>query len=330
MHPLKILLLPLFVLTVSSAPFNLTGTVVYQAPLVNETSELTIPPIAPLDPRFTYDWTDVDPVPLDQKSFIAAATDVMAKLAARDNNGQIGNFQSPLIPDFPGVIIRFRVHGPAQQVETRFAVWGVYLLVSVLAIRNEYQSTGMKLLWNNVPIATLTVRRRSTVSSPLTLEQRSDIPQNSSDNMPFLTFPTGFPAAETNKYLGNANMTNQPTGNSLDALCRFFDDYAVLSTSEVLGPLAAGFRNVAVVPKTDRMDGILSTFTEGIDTEVIFGGGDTDLNHPTYQYVYVIKTLSAMSRWQLAQQRFGEMLCWMAIDRRLDGTATLQKLSRPT
>ena len=326
---MKILLLPLFVLTVSSAPFNLTGTVMFQAPLVNESTELTIPPIVPLDPRFTIDWTDVSPVPLNQKSFIAAATDVMAKLAARNNNGQTGSFQSPLIPDFPSVVIRFRVIGPAQQVDTRFAVWGVYLLVTNLAIRNQYQSTGIKLLWNNVPIATLTVRRRSTVSSPLTLEQRSDIPQNSSDNMPLLVFPTGFPATETNEYLGNANMTKQLTDNSLHVECKFLDDYSVLSTSEVLGALAAGFRNVAVVPKTDRMNGKFKTFTEGIDVKVSFGGGYSDLNHPTYQYVYVIETLSAMSRWQLTQQRFGEIGCWMVIGRRLDGHSFMEKLSRP-
>ena len=296
-HPMKILLLPLFVLTVSSAPFNLTDTVIFQAPLVNGTTELTVPPVVPADPRFTYDWLDTDPVPLDQKSLIATATDIMAKLAAMDNNGQISSFQSPLIPGFPSVIIRFRVIGPgsAQRVDTRFAVWGVYGLVTNLALRDFYQSAGLKLLWNQVPIATLTVRKRSTASSQLTLEQRSDIPQNSSDIMPYLQFPTGFSAPGTNKDLENATMTNQLIDNNLDAECTYHDDHAVLRTAEVLGALMAGFRNVAVVPKTFRMNGIFISFTDGIDARVVFGGGAADPSHPTYQYKYVIETLRAMS-----------------------------------
>lgn len=326
---MKILLLPLFVFTVSSAPFNLTDTIISQAPLVNGTTELTVPPVVPVDPRFTYDWIDMDPVPLDQKSLIATATDTMAKLAAMNNNGQIGSFQSPPIPVFSSVIIRFRVIGPAQQVDTRFAVWGVYGLVTNLAIEDAYRSAGLKLLWNSVPIATLTVQKRSTVSSQLTLEQRSDISQNSSDDMPYLQVPTGFPAAGTNKYLGNAAVTNQLTDNNLHAECRYQHDYAVLSTAEVLGALMAGFRIVAAVPKTLRMNGIFKPFADGIDAQVYFGGGEVDLDHPTYQYKYVIETLSAMSQWQLTQQRFGEMLCWMLIDGQLAGIAFLEKLSRP-
>ncbi len=91
----------------------------------------------------------------------------------------------------------------------------------------------------------------------------------------------------------------------------------------------AGFRNVAVVPKTLRMNGIYKTCVEGIDSQVYFRGGEAAPSDPTYQYRYVIETMSAMSKWQLAQQSFGEMLCRMVIDGQVAGTAFLEKRGRP-
>lgn len=36
-----------------------------------------------------------------------------------------------------------------------------------------------------------------------------------------------------------------------------------------------------------------------------------------------------MAKWQLDQRGFGERLCWMLVDRRLDGIAFLEKMGRP-
>lgn len=68
--------------------------------------------------------------------------------------------------------------------------------------------------------------------------------------------------------------------NNLHAECKYQDDYAILTTAELLGALMVGFRNVAVVPKTLRMNGIFKTSTQGVDAQVYFGGGEADSHHP--------------------------------------------------
>ncbi len=212
------LLLSCLVLTASSTPFNSTDTVISQAPLVNGTTGLIGLPVVPVDPRFSYDWIDMPHYFLSEKQLIAAATDTMAKLAAMDFNGQIGSFQSSPVPRVP-LVIRFRVLSLAQRVDTRFAVWAVYGLVAKMAKVDGYVAEGMKLKWNDVPVATIKITEVYTVSSQLTLEQRSNviIPQISSDDLPYLQFPTDFPTAGTDTSLGNADLTDQQTDNFLPA-----------------------------------------------------------------------------------------------------------------
>ncbi|MCJ1459134.1 hypothetical protein MMC28_009511 [Mycoblastus sanguinarius] len=295
--------------------------------MLNFTTGLTNPPVVPIDPRYGNELAFQGRTPLDQRSLLATATDTLGKLALKDFYGQIGSFKSTPVPGFSSVSIKFQVFPPAQQVETRIAVWAVYNLVLNIALTGRYQQTGFRIYWNRVQIATLRIAHR--VSSQATLEQRSGSFLNATDDLPYLQSPANISATWTEDYPGTTNTTNMLSVGDLFTDCLYQDDAEELGVSEILGAVLAGLKNVAVVPKTDRMDGILKIYTQGIESKVLFVGNDVDPDHPTYQYQSVIGTLRAMPTWLLSQGRLAEMLCYIVVDRQYVGGGFLEKLSRP-
>lgn len=117
--------------------------------------------------------------------------------------------------------------------------------------------------------------------------------------------------------------------SDLETMCRYRPDVEEFSVSEALGAVMAGLRDVAPVPKDDRMDEYFSSYVEGMDSALFFDGNDEDPEHPTYQYKYVIDTLLAMSSWLLSHGRLAEMACGIVIDGQDVGGAFLEKLSGP-
>ena len=322
---MKTFSLPLFVLTMSSASLNHPKSLIVQPSVLNLTTELTSPPEVPIDPRFSSELYYTDHITLDQRSFLATATITMAIVALMDFYGQVGNFQSALVPAFSSVSIQFRVAAPARQIETRIAVWSIFVAVTNIAATGRYHKAVLKIYWNRIRAATLRIQPRAT--SQLTLERRSDSPRNVSDDLPYLH--SSVSAAWEDAYPGNANVTSILSYGDLDYNCQYLDDAEELSVGEVLGAIMAGLRVVAAMPKNDHMDGSFTTNTESIDTKITFYGDVTDPQHPTYQYKYVIETLREMSSWLLSHGRLAEMSCSFVAGGQF-GTGLLEKLSRPS
>ena len=151
-YSMKIFFLSLF-MTVSSAPLNLSTLSIVQPSMLNLTTELTDPPDMPIDPRFGISSITYTPdVSLDQKAFLATTTQTMANLALKDFYGQIGSFQNPRVPGYSSISIQFRVTGPAQQIETRIAVWAVFVLVVKMALAGTYQEAKMYIYWDHAEV----------------------------------------------------------------------------------------------------------------------------------------------------------------------------------
>lgn len=161
----------------------------------------------------------------------------------------------------------------------------------------------------------------------MTLEQRSNSLGNVFD-LPYLQSPANISATGKNDDLGNANTTNELSYGAFASVCRYAEDPEDFSVSEVIGGVFAGFRYMAALPKDDRMNGIWTTQTTGLDAKISFGGtADDQQGH--YQYEYVTKTLNSMVFWLLSQGRLAEMDCAILDGRRWVGTGFLEKLSRP-
>lgn len=321
---MKIFLLSLFI-TVSSEPLNLSTLSIVQPSMLNLTTELTDPPSVPIDPRFDIGQITFSPdVPLDQNSFLATATLTMATIALMDFYGLIGSFQSPPA-SFSSISLQFRVTAPARHVETRIAVWAIWVLVHQMAMRERYQQAKTDLFWDGVHVGHILVYPRA--SSQLTLEQRSDSLRNVSDLL-YLQSPANVSATWENDDLGNANTTNKLSYGAFDSMCKYRHDAEDLSVREVICAVFSGLRCMAAQPKDDRMNGIFTTQDTGTNSKVSFGGTADD-HQPHYQYEYVTRTLKTMVFWLVRQGRLAEMDCAILDDRRWVGTGSLEKSSRP-
>lgn len=324
-NSIKVFLLPLFVLTVFSASLNLSNSSKNQSSILNLTTELKIPPGVPVDPRFSAEIAYFDDIPLDRESLLGTATATMGKLAETDFQGRTGNVHSPLMRS-SSVSIQFQVTTPARQVETRIAIWALYGAVLNIASTSMYQQATMTVYWNLYEVAILYIRPRA--SSRLTLEPPSDSLRSVSDKLPYLQYPTNTSAAWTDDHSGDANTTNTLSYGDFRTICGYPLDAEVLSVSEVLAAVMTGLKNVASVPKNDRMDGAFASHYAGIDARVVFSGSLTDPNHPTYQYKYVIYVLVLMTQRLLRDGTLAELGCHILVNGQDVGIGRLEKLSR--
>lgn len=324
---MEAMLISLYVLSVFSTSLVSSDALIIQPALLNFTTNLTIPPPLPLDPRLKIRSSYKLDVPLNPKSVLAIVTNEMAKLAIMDFNGRVGSFQSTPWAGYSDTKIQFKVSAPAEQVETQIAVWSLYLLATNIGLQNRYNQVLFNILWDNVQVATL--RIYPTTSSQVTIERRSGPHQNITEDLPYLQYPSDmFGTSQNNESSSSVNSTSLTTANL--ALEFFYPPQAVeLSVTEVLGGIMAGLKSVAPVAKTDRMDGIFTTNVEGIDSKVYFAGDFATMDQPRYQYQYVIGALRAMPEWLLSQGRLAEMTCGLLVYNRRVGLGFLGKLDRP-
>lgn len=257
-----------------------------QPSVLNLTTELTLPPNVPVDPRISQKIFYTSAVPLDQKSIIGTATATMATLVNMDFWGWSGNFQSPPFPGFPSVSIQFRVTLSSRRIATRIIIWALYDVIHTMAKYRQYGQTKTEISWDGIHVATFSIEPR-TSSSQLTLEQRSDsLSRNISDNLPYLPSPANISAASwNNDDLGNSSTTTETSSyGALNTICRYLDGGVELSVAEVLAGFLAVLADVALPSKDDRMDDAFYSNPSGIDSRITFAGPPSDPRHPTYQY----------------------------------------------
>ena len=163
---------------------------------------------------------------------LAIVTNEMAKLAIMNFNGRVGSFQSTPWAGYSDTKIQSKVSAAAEQVETRIAVWSLYLLATNMGLQNRYSQVLFRISWDNVQIATL--RILPTRSSQATIERRSGQQQNNINDLPFLQYPgDSFGAPQNLDYSNSVNGTGLMYGD-LIVECVYLDDTVDLTVSEVL------------------------------------------------------------------------------------------------
>lgn len=306
----------LFFVTASGTPLNLPNTLALQQPtlnlttLLNLTTRLTMPPDIPIDPRFDLGSLTNTQIQLNQNSYLATIVSEMAKLTAYDFNGQIGSFQSTSIPEYPGVMIRFRVNTPGQQVDTRIAVWALHTLGIYIASLGGYKETKCSVKWDNVRVASLTFQSR-TGQAP-TLQQRAVPALDDGSDLPYLQSPAILSDPGENESPTKANTSNMLTYGDFATSCDFVPRVPDLSMATVINGLTSGLARLATVSRTDYMDQAFEA--TGADAKVAFFGPAFAPTRPTYQYQYATAALRNMAFWLLDQGRFAACRCKMFLD----------------
>ena len=136
-RPMTVILISLYIFSVFSLSLVSSDALIIQPFLLNITTNPTIPPPAPIDSRLKIRSSWRPAVLLDPKSVLAIVTNEMAKLAIMNFNGRVGSFQSTPWAGYSDTKIQFKVSAAAEQVETRIAVWSLYLLATNMGLQNR-------------------------------------------------------------------------------------------------------------------------------------------------------------------------------------------------
>ena len=298
---------------------------IFQTVPKNISASLTIP-VTPIDPRFRITVFDGPDTPLNQKSLLMTAINEMGKLALLDWNGQIKSFRSQRIPGYSDVSIVVRVVPPAQRIDTRIAVWGLYAAIESMSTNDKFEAKEYSLFWGNSQVGVL--RFHNIAASQYTPRGEQNESQSSDlilPTLPSLANSFGKPTKETPS---SANITEMLKEHVLVANCHYLPDAESLTFGEVLLPIISAMRNVAAVPKTSFMDSAFVAQPAGMEAKVIFAGrsgGPVGRRTGTYQYKWVIRVLYAIPSFFFMNDRFAEMYVNIIVDGVYLGVGMLDK-----
>ena len=235
------------------------------------------------------------------------AVNEMAKLALRDWNGRVGSFRSERIPGYSDISIIVRAKPPAQQLDIRVAVWGLYAAIDSMRFAENFAASAYNLYWDGPVVGILRFKCTAT-SRSATAGQYNE---SESLDMMLPTLPSIGKSFEnlTEESLNIADNAGILKEDVFVAECHYTREAQSLSFEEVLLPIITTLRDVAAVPKDSFMDAKFLVQPVGMDAMVLFGGrqyGPISSSN-TYQYEWVIRTLRAMPTFFLTNNRFAEM-----------------------
>ncbi len=243
------------------------------------------------------------------------AINEMGNLALLDWNGQIRSFRSQRIPGYSDVSIVIRVVPPAQRIDTRIAVWGLYAAIDSMRINDKFEANEYGLYWGNSQVGVL--RFRNLAASHYAPRGEQNESQSLDLILPTLPSVAKSFGKPTKKNPSSANITGMLKEHVLVANCHYLPDAESLTFEEVLLPIISAMRDVAAVPKTSFMDSAFVAQPAGMDAKVIFAGrngGPIGRRTGTYQYQWVIKVLDAIPSFFLMNERFAEMYVNIIVD----------------
>ena len=276
-------------------------------PLARNISTSLTFPITPIDPRFHITRFERLSTPLAQKSLLMTAVNVMAKLALRDWSGRVGSFRSEIIPGYSAVSISVRVTPPAQQLDTRVVVWGLYAAIDNMRLSDNFATSAYYLYWEGSLVGIL--RFRSTATS----RSGTGGQHNESESLDF-TLPNLTSIAKTFRNLTEESLSSPDNAEMLKedlfvADCHYRPQAQSLTFEEVLVPIITTLRDVAAVPKNSFMDEKFLVQPVGMDARVLFGGRQYGpiSSHDTYRYEWVISTLQAIPTFFMITDRYAEV-----------------------
>ena len=211
---------------------------------------------------------------------------------------------------------------PAQRIDTRIAIWGLYAAIDSMKINEKFEANEYGLYWGNLPVGVLRFASQYAPTGEKNESQSLDLMVS--------TLPSVANSFEklTKKTPSSANITGLLEEHVLVANCHYLSDAESLTFEEILLPVIIAMRDVAAVPKTSFMDSAFAAQPAGMDAKVIFAGrngGPIGRRTGTYQYQWVIGVLDAIPNFFLLNERFAEMYVNIIVDGVYLGVGVLDK-----
>ncbi|CAF9939792.1 hypothetical protein IMSHALPRED_001633 [Imshaugia aleurites] len=291
-------------------------------------TELTLGPV-PQDPRLRIAIQGYNQIPVSRTSLMMTCVNEISKLVSLDWNGQVRSFRSSQIQGYSDVAIFMNVRSPAPSIQTKVAVWGMYLTFTNTVIANRVKACDVDLYWDDVRVARIRVRPNPATSSQSMIGEQGSPDQRLLQELPAL--PSLYNTSG-NLTDGSSNIHNDTSilkEPMFEADCSYLGDAETLNDIEVFATIMGALKNIAPVPKTSLVHDAFETGMRTVDARVQFQGPEDIPWHPPgppyYQYQWVIRALHAMPGYMLSQGRLAELGVSIVVDGRRLGFGQLIK-----
>ncbi|CAD6592679.1 MAG: hypothetical protein ASARMPREDX12_006349 [Alectoria sarmentosa] len=231
--------------------------------------------------------------------------ELLAQYAELDWLSRVRLRHGVVLPAYPQVEIAILPAAPATSVEVRLIIWGIWVGIRDIIIRNNFHEAEFEVFWDREVVAFI------YFTKPTNLPATSSNWTPDSDEILTLLSPL-------NDTTGGILEVSGSTRNSSDALNEGqFDWHPLfppssrkLTVVEVFLTVMAGLKNAAPHPASDKIPGPYASAAVDIYANVQFylhKRRIPRLKPPFFQYIHVIKALRLVPGYMLEKKRFSEM-----------------------
>lgn len=263
-----------------------------------------------IDPRFgfmaKYGETNLPLTPCFMN-----VVELLAQYAELDWLSKVRQRHGVVLPAYPQVEIAVLPAAPANSVEVRLVVWGIWVGIRDIVTRNSFHEAEFDVLWDREVVAYI------YFTKPMDLQVTSSNGSLGTDE-PLTLLPS--PNETTGGILVNANSTE----SSSDALNEgrfnwrplFPPEAKTLTVVEVFLTVMAGLKNAAPHPASEKVPGPYASAAIDVYANMQFYLHKRRIPRtkpPFFQYIHVIKSLRMVPGYMLEKKRFSEMFFSMEV-----------------
>lgn len=273
---------------------------------VSNVSSLGIPSI-PMDARFDVDAMYHPHSSLPLRDCLMVAVNTMADLALLPWNSRVRAYRSHVIPKYNQVSIEVDSEPPANEIETRFLVWGFNVAMLNIIHHRKFVESDFKLKFDGRTVGWVRFRSENLAHDSIGV-------QGKAVNALYAPTLLAFNASDTTSDdRFSADIHFQPEARPMNTLNTFIVIFCVLQSLALPPSTGYSSQNFRVAP---RQGGVRATFSS---TE---GQGLPRRSPPFLQYRWIIETMRQLPGWML-DNGFAEVAAFISVDGIFVGAAFL-------
>ena len=264
-----------------------------------------------IDPRFgivaNYAETKIPVTPC-----LMNIVELLANYAELDWMSSVRVRQGVVLPSYPQIEFAIIPSAPANSVEVRFVIWGIWVGIRDMVSRNIFCEVEFDLYWDERVVAHM------YFTKPMDLGPSSSNETLGTDE-PLTLSPTSNGTASVMLDSSNSttNLSDTLNEERFSWTPTFPPEAKTLTIFEVFLTTIAGLKNAAPHPALKKIPGAYASAAVNVDAslQIFIHQRTTPRPRPPYfRYIHVIKALKLVPAYMLAQGRFAELYFLMQVN----------------
>ena len=231
--------------------------------------------------------------------------ELLANYAELDWWSSVRVRQGIVLPSYPQIEFAVIPNAPANSVEVRFVIWGIWVGIRDMINRNKFVEVEFDLYWEEEVVAHMYFTKPEDPG-----------PSSSNETLgtdgPLTLSPTsnGTVSEMLDSSNSTTNLSDTPNEDGFSWNPLFPRTAKTLTIFEVFLTVIAGLKNAAPHPALDKIPGAYASAAVNVDACVqiyIHKRTNPRPRPPYFQYIHVIEALKLVPAYMLAQGRFAEL-----------------------